>query len=554
MRHVLGPLLTVDVGARRTETSDIDDVLAGFVGGRGVGTRLAFDRIPFDADPLGPENRLYFATGPLQASTTSFTGRTSATALSPLTGGLASSNAGGFVSRNVADTGYAAVELVGRSDTPLWVHVTDDGVAFDPVPGLAGATVSGVVEHVEERRGLGADAVVCIGPAGEHEVRFAAMMTSGTRAFGRGGLGAVLGSKNVKCLTFAGDSARRIEFPPVADEVHREAAESDHIMKRQGTAGLTEFANEIEALPTRYFSESSFEGAPAIGGDAIEEKKYKKGTCSSCAFACKLPTRDEGAGVETEGPEFETVMAFGSNAGVDDLAAVMRANERCDELGLDTISCGDVVSAYLASEGSFGDAELLVDLVERIAHREGIGDTLAEGIHRIHDELGVDDWTAKGMEFAAHDGRTLNGQALAFATSNRGADHLYGSMYVREYPLVDRERAIDRDGVAGKADLLVERENRNAVLDSAIACKFSRGFLTDARLSTLLDATVEELQAVGARIVTLERRFNNERGFDRTDDTLPYDLPGFESELSAYYERRGWNDDGTVPPAVVPER
>ena len=554
MRHVLGPLLTVDVGARRSEASDIDDVLAAFVGGRGVGTRLAFDRIPSDADPLGPENRLYVAIGPLQASTTSFTGRTSATALSPLTGGLLSSNAGGFLSRNVAETGYAAIEVLGRSDAPLWVHVTDDGVAFDPVPELAGATVSTVVEHVAEARALGPDAVVCIGPAGENEVRFASMMTSGTRAFGRGGLGAVLGSKNVKCLTFAGDSARRIEFPPVADEVHREAAESEHVMKRQGTAGLTEFANEIGALPTRYFSESSFEGAAGIGGDAIEEKKYRKGTCSACAFACKLPTRDAETGLETEGPEFETVMAFGSNAGVDDLTAVMAANERCDELGLDTISCGDVVSAYLASEGRLGDADALADLVERIAHREGIGDTLAEGIHRVHEALGVDDWTAKGMEFPAHDGRTLNGQALAFATSNRGADHLYGSMYVREYPLVDRERAIDRDGVVGKADLLVERENRNAVLDSAIACKFSRGFLTDARLAALLDTTVEELQALGARIVDLERRCNNERGFDRDDDALPYDLPGLEAELSAYYDRRGWNEDGTVPAADPPER
>ena len=553
MRHALGPLLTLDVGTRQSEESDIDDILAEFLGGRGVGTKLAFDRIPFDADPLGPQNRLYVAIGPMQASTTSFTGRTSATALSPLTEGLLSSNAGGFVSRNIADTGYAAFELVGRSDTPLWVHVTDDGVVFDPVPELAGATVSTVVAHVDEARGVGADAVVCIGPAGDHEVRFASMMTSGTRAFGRGGLGAVLGSKNVKCLTFAGDSPHRIEFPSVADEVHREAAESDHIMKRQGTAGLTEFANEIEALPTRYFSESSFEGASAIGGDAIEEQKYKKGTCSSCAFACKLPTRDD-AGLETEGPEFETVMAFGSNAGVDDLTAVMRANERCDELGLDTISCGDVVSAYLASEDALGDAELLADLVERIAYREGIGDTLAEGIHRIHDRLGIKDWTAKGMEFAAHDGRTLNGQALAFATSNRGADHLYGSMYVHEYPLVDRERAIDRDGVTGKADLLVERENKNAVLDSAIACKFSRGFLTEGRLATLLDTTVEELQAVGARIVDLERRFNNERGFDRADDTLPYELPGLASELSAYYERRGWSDDGTVLTADSPER
>jgi aldehyde:ferredoxin oxidoreductase len=547
MRHVLGPLLTVNVGARRTDESNIDDILEEFVGGRGVGTKLAFERIPFDADPLGAENRLYVAIGPLQGSTTSFTGRTSATALSPLTGGLLSSNAGGFVSRNVADTGYAAVELLGRSDTPLWIHVTDDGVEFEPVPELTEATVSSVVDHVAETRGLGADAVVCIGPAGENEVRFASMMTSGTRAFGRGGLGAVLGSKNVKCVTFDGDSPRQIEFPSLADEVHREAAESEHLMKKQGTAGLTEFANEVGALPTHYFSELSFDGASAIGGDAIEEKKYRKGTCSSCAFACKLPTRDRESSLETEGPEFETVMAFGSNAGVDDIGAVMQSNERCDELGLDTISCGDVVSAYLESEGAFGDAELVHDLIDRIAYREGVGDMLAEGIDRIHEELGVDNWTSKSMEFAAHDGRTLNGQALAFATSNRGADHLYGSMYVHEYPLVSRDRAIGRDGVAGKAALLVERENKNAVFDSAIACKFSRGFITESRLATLLDTTVDQLQRVGAQTVELERQFNNERGFDRSDDALPYELPGLEAALSDYYERRGWQDDGTVP-------
>jgi len=421
MRHVRGPLLRIDVGERSAETEAIDGVLSAFIGGRGVGTKLAYDRIPFDADPLGPENRLFFASGPLQGSETSFTGRMSATALSPLTGGLVSSNAGGFLSGNFVDTGRSAVEIVGESDALVAIHVTDDGVEFEAVPELEGASVSTVSAHVAESQGIGEDAIACIGPAGENRVRFAAIVTSGSRVFGRGGLGAVLGAKNVKLLTFGGDAERRVELPPVRTEIHREAAESDDIMKRQGTAGLTEFANRTEALPTRYFSERSFEGVAGISGDRFEERKHRNGTCSACAFACKLPTRDEAAGIETEGPEFETVMAFGSNAGVDDAVDVMRANERCDELGLDTISCGVVISGYLASIGRFGDGELVVETIEKIARREGIGDTLAEGIARCHDELGIENWSMKGMEFAAHDGRALNGQALSFATANRGA-------------------------------------------------------------------------------------------------------------------------------------
>ena len=548
MRHVPGPLLSVDVGERTAETTDVDGVLSAFIGGRGVGTKLAYDRIPFDADPLGPDNRLFFASGPLQGSATSFTGRLSATALSPLTDGLVSSNAGGFLSGNFVDTGCAAVEITGESDTLLAVHITDEGAEFEAVPELEGATVSAVSAHVADSRGGGEDAIACIGPAGENRVRFAAIVTSGSRVFGRGGLGAVLGAKNVKLLTFGGDADRTVELPSVRTAIHREAAESDDIMKRQGTAGLTEFANRTKALPTRYFSERSFEGVGGISGDRFEAKKYKKGTCSACAFACKLPTRDEAAGIETEGPEFETVMAFGSNAGVDDAVDVMRANERCDELGLDTISCGVVVSGYLASIDGFGDGELVVETIEKIAHREGVGDTLAEGIARCHGELDIENWSMKGMEFAAHDGRALNGQALSFATANRGADHLYGSMYVLEYPLVASKEALDPDGIEGKAPVLIERENEKAALDSAIACKFSRGILTEERLATLLETTPGRLRAVGERIIDLERRFNNERGFDSDDDdALPYEMPGLASELEAYYRERGWTANGIVP-------
>jgi aldehyde:ferredoxin oxidoreductase len=543
----VGDLLSVDLTAQRTETESVDEVLESFIGGRGVATKLAHDRIPFDADPLGSDNRLYFTTGPMQASNMSFTGRTNCTGVSPLTDGLLSSNAGGFLSRNLAATGYGAVEFHGASDELVAVHVSDDGVEFEPVPELAGAEVPETVATLTQRPDLDVDNTAVIGPAGENEVRFACIMTSETRAFGRGGLGAVLGAKNVKAITFSGDAAPDIEVPEMQMDIHREAATSDHIMKRQGTTSVTEYANEIEALPTRYFSELSFEGAAGIGGDAVERKKFEKGTCSACAFACKLPTKDEETGIETEGPEYETVMAFGSNAGVDDVVDVMRSNEQCDRYGLDTISTGDVVSAYLAAEGEFGNVDLIEELVENIAHREGEGDLLAEGIDRIHDDLGVENWSVKGMEFPAHDGRTLNGQGLGYATANRGADHMFAVFYSYEYPLVDEDAAVDREGLDGKPELLVRQENQRALEDCGIICRFSRDFLTHDRLEDLFGRDINALLAVGAEVVALERHFNNQRGFDRADDRLPYDLSGFEAALDEYYEIRGWNADGTVP-------
>jgi aldehyde:ferredoxin oxidoreductase len=186
-------------------------------------------------------------------------------------------------------------------------------------------------------------------------------------------------------------------------------------------------------------------------------------------------------------------------------------------------------------------------LIEQISRREGVGDLLAEGIDRFHDELGVENWTMKGMEFAAHDGRTLNGQGLSFATSNRGADHMYAEMYQLEYPLVAPDQALDSHGVEGKADRLIEQENKNAVHDSGVLCKFSYSNMTHDRYARLFDTDWETLMAVGSTIVDLERHFNNQRGFDRgDDDALPYDLEGLGEELSNYYELRGWSDDGVA--------
>lgn len=335
-------------------------------------------------------------------------------------------------------------------------------------------------------------------------------------------------------------------------DVHREAAANNHIMKRQGTVAVMDLANEIEGLPAYYFSEQQFDEAEGINGAAVEEKKYEKRTCSVCAFACKLPTKDQNTGIETEGPEFEVAMAFGSNSGVGDIVEVMKSNQLCDKYGLDAISAGNTIAAYLASEEEFGNTELIHDLVKKIAYRQDEGDQLAEGIDQIHDELGVKNWTVKGIDFAAHDGRVLHGQGLSYAVANRGADHMYATFYSVEYPLVSEEDALDPNGTLGKADRLVHRENLMALNDSGIICKFSRDYMNPKRYEALFGADFEELLDVGARTVTLERHFNNQRGFDReADNALPYNLPDLEQALDEYYEIRGWVD-GVVPDERLP--
>ena len=546
MIHADRPLLTVNVSERTTDVVDITEEARHFIGGRGLATKLAYDRIPFDADPFGPENRLYLTIGPMQLSSMSFTGRMNATALSPLTNGLASSNAGGFTSRPMARTGFSAVEVVGQSDELIVVHVTDESVQFEPVPELEEATVAETGEYMQEEHGIGENKLVVTGPAGENRVRYASMTTSGSRIFGRGGLGAVLGSKNVKAISFDGDIKSDVELGEVTEEVNYRARTYDHEMKRSGTNSVTALSSERNALPTKNFQKQSFEGVDGIDGDAVAEKKHKKGTCSACAFACKVPTKDEETGIETDGPEHETAMSFGSNVMVDDIVSVMKSNELCDQLGLDTISAGNTIAAYLEAEDEFGNDELIHELIEKIAYRDGVGDQLAEGVDRIYEDLGVENWTVKGMEVPSHDGRELHGQGLSFATANLGADHMYARFYSHEYPLLPKEEAVPSHGLEGKPEMLIERENKMALNDSGILCQFSF-YVTEERYETAFDADYEDLLEVGARTVEHERMFNNQRGFDRSDDTLPYELPGFEEALDEYYEIREWNEDGTVP-------
>jgi aldehyde:ferredoxin oxidoreductase len=214
---------------------------------------------------------------------------------------------------------------------------------------------------------------------------------------------------------------------------------------------------------------------------------------------------------------------------------------------MDTISCGNTIAAYLASEDEFGNAELIHELIEKIAYREGVGDELAEGIDRIYEDLGIDNWTVKGMDFAAHDGRVVHGQGLSYAVANRGGDHMYSTTMIPEY-----NDEIPAEGTAGKAQFVIDNENRNAIRDSAVLCQFGLGrIIEEDAFEAIFAEDYEDLLAIGDRVVNLERHFNNHRGVDSDDDVLPYSIPDLESSIQEYYETRGWTEDGVVPTELV---
>lgn len=277
MIHAIGDLLKIDLTERTWQTTPTDHEPERLIGGHGVATKLAHDRIPF-----GPENCVYLSTGPLHISRMSFTGRMNATTLSPLTNGLLSTNTGDFIRRNVADTGYVCIEFIGASEELLAVHVTDEDVRFEPVPDLTGVIVSETTAGMNERHGLKAENLATVGPAGENGVRYASLMTSDTRAFGRGGIGALLVSKRLKTVSFAGDSRPEFTLPDeaITQDAHRHAATKDHIMKQQGTTSGMDHENDIFSLLTQYLERMLFDKlTEGIYYNTVESKQIKRGTC-----------------------------------------------------------------------------------------------------------------------------------------------------------------------------------------------------------------------------------------------------------------------------------
>ncbi len=577
-------LLVVDVGERSFRIEEIPDaLLSDGLGGKGLATDLLLRTAPPGVAPLSPLNPLIVATGPANGSPVHGSSRYGLYTKSPLTGFYSESYSGGRAAEGIVATGFDAVALVGASDDPVYVEVTESGARFHDASGLWGTDTHRAEEAlVEAHGGKGRAAALVIGPAGENRVAFSIVANDRWRCAGRTGVGAVMGSKGVKGLVFHGAAEKSFADPGGLEAFARRTArdKADHpatlAYRTQGTPMMVQLLNTVGGFPTRYWHAGRYEKADRISAEAMQARcRVRPRACAKCFIACgKLTEVTSGrhAGLRIEGPEYETIYAFGGLCTIDSIEEIAHLNDLCDRLGLDTITAGNLVAlAMEAAERGllprgprYGDARAAAELLEAIASRKGLGEVLAGGIRHAAGELGVGDLAihVKGMEPAGYDPRALKGMGLAYAVSDRGACHLRATFYKAEL-----SGQIAPDAVEGKAALFIDYEDRATLFDSLILCRFFRDFYLWPelgeliRLTTGTDLDQEGLQRLAGRISDRVRRFNVREGLTPEDDWLParfFDEPlpetgavlrreELETMRADYYRLRGWTDDGRPP-------
>ena len=591
MTGFIGRVLRVDLDEGKLSVEDLDhDRALDFIGGRGYAAKLLYDELKPGVDPLSPANKLVFATGPLTGTEAPTSGRFCLSSKSPLTNTVFDAQSGGFFGPALKRAGFDLILVEGASDRPVYLEVKDGEAKLHDASELWGRLTSEVDAFLREKHP--GSRVACIGPAGENLVRMACVVNDRHRAAGRGGLGAVMGSKRLKAVVASGRHEIKVANPHA---FKREVERARQVLKghpltgdglgRYGTAILVHLVNKVGALPVRNFQSSYFPDAELVSGEYMKERVVVgRRACYACPIACgrvtKLTSPPYGP-LETEGPEFETIWAFGPNCGVSDIEAVAYLGDLCNKLGLDTISMGATVALAieLAQRGllkpeeglelRWGDPELVIKLVEETAWRRGLGNLLAEGSARLASMVGggAEELAmhVKGLELPAYDPRAAKGMALAYATSNRGGCHLRAYVVMSE--LFSLPRYVDPSSYEGKAELVKRLQDIYAVVDSLILCKFtSLAFFTtlnyEPTLYSRLLATAtgmyvddEELLRIGERIFNVERLFNLREGFTRSDDKLPARLlkeplpdgpsrgqvVDLERLLDEYYMARGWD-------------
>ncbi len=575
----MGKGLEINLTSKEVKEFELSsDLLKDYIGGRGIEARIIYDRLKPNIDPLSPDNILIFSTGPLTGTTAPTPGRSSMTTKSPLTGTIFNSNLGGTWGYYMKSAGYDVIIITGKSDAPVLLEIIDGNVNIVDAKNLWGKGVEETTDWIYNKYGKTIGNLL-IGPAGENLVKFAAIMNDKTRAFGRGGVGAVMGSKNLKAIVAKGKNKIQIYDKERLKGVVYEGYKllkanpiTSKALPKFGTAVLVNVMNEFGMLPTRNFREGQFEGADDTSGEAIAHKYLiRKSGCWGCTIQCGRKTKVGER--EGEGPEYETVWAFGANLGISDLEKIILANYYANDLGMDTITLGGTLSAAmeLTDKGikdtgiTFGDADKLLQYVEDIAYRRGIGDELAEGVYEFTKRYNAEEYAmhVKGSTFSAYDPRGAQGMGLGYATSPRGACHLKAGYSVGQ-EILGAPKRIDRFAATGKGSIVARAQNVSAYLDSLTVCQFASFAITEFLWARMLSAITgieiegEDLVNIGERIFNLERLFNIREGFDRKDDTLPRRLleepipsgPSkgkvveLEKMLDEYYEYRGWDENG----------
>jgi aldehyde:ferredoxin oxidoreductase len=588
-----GRILFVDLTEGRSREAGLDEATArALLGGNGLAARLLLDHVPARIDPFDPSNAVVFAVGPITDTTVPGNSRACVASKSPLTGLFFDSTFGGRFPATLKRTGFDAVVVTGRAPAPAYILVSEAGAELKPAAALWGQTTRDTVNAVVAAEGSDADAIA-IGPAGERRVRFAAMAhywKNREGVSGRGGLGAVLGAKNLKAVAVKGgrktDVTHAARLKALVERTREPVKTGTQALTTYGTPFLVGPINALGGLGAYNLKQETFGLANSVDGRELRTHYHDRDTtCLKCPVACgKQYAIKEGefAGTRAKMPEYETIFALGPMLGNANAESLILANDVCDLSGLDTISMG-VTLAFVAEAlergwldpqevgvpFGWGDWRGMLRLVELTARREGFGDRLAEGAWRLAESLHPDAtravYAVKRLELPAHSARALKGLSIGYATATRGGSH-HDTRPTPQYA-----QGYDRRSTTDKPEFAVRSQHFTAVGDSLVMCRFTseRGFglflgepyAEMVSAVTGWDVGIEELERVGERIVNLERLFNVREGVRRSADVLPWkvmhepipDGPSagmycpreeLDAMLDEYYRLRGWDADG----------
>jgi len=585
----MGQLLRVNLTKGTIKKEALDMNLAKkYLGGRGIGTRMYMDEVDKHVDPFSPENKLFLLTGPLTGTLATSAGRFMWITKAPLTGTIGCSNSGGHFGPELKYAGYDGIILEGSAKTPVYLYIKDDVCELRPADDLWGKTVYETTDILQEATGDEDTKVCCIGPAGENKVLYAAIMNDKHRAAGRGGIGAVMGAKNLKAITVRGsggvkvhDNEQFLKDCIKAREILAANPVTGEGLAAYGTEILVNIINGSGAMPKNNWRDGAVDNdAEDISGEELT-KKYlvrNKG-CFGCSIGCGRVTNIKEGPYKSsgEGPEYEAAWALGSSCGIHDLGAICKVNFLCNEYGLDPITLGSTFACAmeLVDDGFmdkkdmggdliFGNTESIVDFAYKTINREGFGDLLAEGSYRLAEKYGHPElsMTVKKQEMPAYDARSMQGMGLEYATSNRGGCHVRG--YMTSPEILGIPDKIDPLITEGKPALLKIFQDLTSVVDAIGICLFTtfgQGLTEIApmiRSCTGWNITDDEIMETGDRIWTMEKMYNVGEGFTKKDDQLP---PRLTTEpipegpakgqvshvpemLPEYYKLRGYDENG----------
>ncbi|MCH7989320.1 MAG: aldehyde ferredoxin oxidoreductase family protein [Planctomycetes bacterium] len=591
-----GKLLRVDLTSGQSSVEDIpQEWMKEYIGGRGLGDRYLFEEMDPLLDPLSPENKLIFATGPLTGTSAPCGARYMVITKGALTNAITTSNSGGFWGPELKFAGYDMLILEGKAAKPSYLFIYDDVVELRDASQYWGKGVFETEDGLRRETGIPGLRTSCIGPAGEKLVKFACIMNDKHRAAGRSGVGAVMGSKNLKAISVRGTGGVKVADPKAflkavwEMRAVMEANPGYAAFGDLGTAATIDLTNSFGGLPTRNFQEGQFEEFENLNGNAIKDTRMVTNkACFACTIACgrvcrlgehsdkfMVNTHPRNWKIAGEGPEYEAAWALGADCGVGDLDAVLKANWLCNDLGMDPISMGSTLAAAMELYETgvitdsqvelplkFGSSEALIRMVEATGYREGFGDELAEGAKRMGDKfqhpevfMGV-----KGQEFPAYDPRGFQGMGVAYATCNRGACHLRAWT-----PALETSGETDPHVTEGKSEWVVAEQNKTTSHDSTGLCLFTgfaggglEAFVPVTAAATGIPYTYDDFVKIGERTWNLERLWNLRAGLTKADDNLPKRLlteshksgpsagvtVNLDAMLPVYYSERGWDEEG----------